>query len=325
MTDTGGFGWRARAKLGFGLAILTGLLLWVSPAAILTTLTSVRPLPAAVAVAVVLLGQLAVALRFRVLARAGGFDASTRQSLEIHLVASFYGLFVPGGNVTAGAVRLHRLSRLGDGGLGGALPVVFRDRFDATVGLILVGLAFLLMERPVGSPATPVILGAAVATGVGMALLVVVSRARPFRVRGGDASSRWRRWRGQLAALANRLGGVPPRSQMAALSLSVVAHVLGVFTYVLLARSMELDISSVTLGWVRSGVVLLTMLPVSVGGVGVREAAFLLLLADRDIGAGSIVAFSLLVFAVTVACVAALGGLVEAWRSVSVGWRGVRR
>ena len=94
--------------------------------------------------------------------------------------------------------------------------------------------------------------------------------------------------------------------------LSVVIHLLGILCYVLIACSLGWDISYISMGWSRSGLILATMIPISISGLGLRETAALLLLGA--FGADEAVAFALLVFGITVLFFGSLGGIVEAWR-----------
>lgn len=306
-----------------GLTVLALVASRVSLSSIAAALSSVRPLPALGAFAAVLAGQVVVARRLRSFAAGVGFDLPTRRALEINLAAAFYALFVPGGNVTAGAVRLYRIAQEG-AGASGALAAVLRDRMDATAGLLAVGLLFLLLARPTAPAVGPVLIGGALLGGGLVAILLLFLWARrrtPHRSsdRAGCGVGGW--IEGLVASLA-KCGRMPARDQVLAFSLSVAAQLLGVLSYGLLARALELDVALTTLGWVRSGVIVLTMIPVSVGGVGLREAGFLLLLAGRGLREEAVLAYSLLVFTVTVLAVAGLGGTWEAfrvWRSETAG------
>ena len=96
-------------------------------------------------------------------------------------------------------------------------------------------------------------------------------------------------------------------------TLAVASNLLRVMVYYLLAQALGLGVSLVTIGWIRSVMMIATMPPVSVSGLGLREGASLLLLSGYGIAAEQIVAFSLLVFTVT-ALFGLLGGVFEVGR-----------
>jgi uncharacterized protein (TIRG00374 family) len=97
-------------------------------------------------------------------------------------------------------------------------------------------------------------------------------------------------------------------------ALSMAAQLLGAVVCYLLALSLGLEFSFTTMAWIRSAVVIATLVPISVSGLGIRESAFLLLLSQYGVGAEQALALSLLFFAVTILMMGLLGGLVEGRR-----------
>jgi uncharacterized membrane protein YbhN (UPF0104 family) len=94
----------------------------------------------------------------------------------------------------------------------------------------------------------------------------------------------------------------------------LVMHSLIVLTFYFLAKSLEIDISLVTMGWVRSAVTLITMLPVTIGGIGLRETAMLLFLTPFGIQEVRAVALAFLIFIFVLLIPGLIGGLLETWR-----------
>jgi hypothetical protein len=99
-------------------------------------------------------------------------------------------------------------------------------------------------------------------------------------------------------------------------ALAVVAHLVGVVGYWLIAQSLDMALSLPVAGWIRSAMILVTLLPVTIAGLGIREVAALVLLQHYGVGSDVAVAFSMLVFGATVVGIAILGGLIEAWHFV---------
>lgn len=290
----------------------------VSVAEVVGALVSARTAPLVGAVGLSFLAQVGAAYRLRMLASAYGFGFSTPRMLEINLAAMFYGLFVPGGNVTAGAVRLYKMAR-DEGRLPVAFSALVRDRLDATVALAVVGLAFFLADRPPGAGAARVALWAGLAgclllwlflfhPGVAAWIGRRVGRI-PIAVLRRPMERLW----GALATGA----GIRASLQAKAFSISVGAQLLGVASYLLLARAVALDVSSSALGWIRSAVIFITMIPVSLGGIGLREGAFLVFLAPYGVGEERVLALSFLVFAATVVVFGVIGGLLEAKEGIA--------
>ncbi|MGH7799265.1 MAG: hypothetical protein ACREOW_01375 [Thermodesulfobacteriota bacterium] len=49
--------------------------------------------------------------------------------------------------------------------------------------------------------------------------------------------------------------------------------------YYILASSLDIDISFIAIGWIRGTVVMVTMIPIFLSGLGVREGSLILLLS----------------------------------------------
>ena len=93
---------------------------------------------------------------------------------------------------------------------------------------------------------------------------------------------------------------------------SMVLHLVGVILMTVLGRSLGLDLDPLTLGWIRSAVLVVTLVPISLSGLGLREGAFAVLLVPLGVKGEQAVALSLLVFGTTQVVPGLAGGIVEA-------------
>ncbi|MEO1000318.1 MAG: lysylphosphatidylglycerol synthase transmembrane domain-containing protein, partial [Pseudomonadota bacterium] len=91
---------------------------------------------------------------------------------------------------------------------------------------------------------------------------------------------------------------------------SLAAVLLFVVSAWFVARALGLEIGILALVWVRALVFAFTLIPFSVGGIGLREVGFIGLLGLYGIGAADALAFSLANFGLQLA-IAALGVVVE--------------
>jgi hypothetical protein len=82
----------------------------------------------------------------------------------------------------------------------------------------------------------------------------------------------------------------------------------------MLAQALDLETGLVSMGWIRSCILIPTILPVTVAGLGLREGASILLLGLFGVSEDRALAFGLLIFAVTALAVGMVGGLLESWR-----------
>lgn len=276
------------------------------------------------ALGVSLLVQLVDAARLRRWTDLQRLGLSVWDLLRINVATQFYGLVLPGGSLSGIAVRCSQLSP-NERKLGAGVSLV-ADQAAVTVAMGSVGLVFWLGAHPERG-----LLAAAAITAVGGAVMLVgIPVLGPARIPAIRPIRRlMNRLGGRVRTLSDGLWPMSQRdlctfSQIGALA--VASNLLRVMVYYLLARALGLGIPLLTIGWMRSVMVVATMPPITVSGLGLREGASLLLLNGYGIAAERIVAFSLSVFAVA-ALFGLVGGMFEIGRfgqslRVAVGkWR----
>lgn len=152
-------------------------------------------------------------------------------------------------------------------------------------------------------------------------VLVLVAVVVPFTPVGGRAlAAIARRFDGKqrpLATLAEALQRVRARDHARILALSVGARTTQ-FAYAwLLALAIGVDIGYGTMAAVMTAVGFVVLLPISIGGLGVREVTMLGFFEAFGLSAASAVAVSLLIFTSTMAVRLAIGLAWAATRSHS--------
>jgi uncharacterized membrane protein YbhN (UPF0104 family) len=292
--------------------IMAYLLNQVATSEVVAEIRSATPPLIGMAALVALAAQVVVAERLRRLAAALGLRASTFELLQIDLAARFYGLFLPGGNLTGVVARFYQIARR-DGAYAATAVALAIERLVATITLCFVGILFWLLELPSGNGLALIVMLGAFAGLLALQTLLFLDRPLTARLRA-RASGRWPR---QLASLreAIRRSRRLPRALLAKVFLlGVAVHLMGVVAFGLVALAMELNLSLLTIGWTRSAAVLVTLVPVSLAGLGLREGAFVLLLAPYGIAAADALSYSLLAFAATILAFGLVGGVIEAFR-----------
>jgi uncharacterized protein (TIRG00374 family) len=307
--------WVRLLRVAIGIALLWWLYTTVDIADVWHAVKTARWQFVLGAVAMTFLVMWATADRLRRLCNAHGHSWTTLEILQINLATRFYGLFLPGGNLAGIAIRFYKLTDGRKHYLGTAVALLY-DRIVATVTMCALGAAFWLVERPGESwQAVAAILVAML--GMVIVLLILFSPSPGPIVSG-------------LRGVVSKVGGVrlntlrdafresrtlSGRQTFTIYTLSFIAHLLGVVSCYLLSLSLGLELSFVTIGWVRTAIILATMIPVSVAGLGLREgAAMLLLTTYPGVENEDALAFSFLIFIVTVLLVGLAGGLIEAVR-----------
>lgn len=296
-------------------AIVLGLLASrVDLAAVRAALVGTSLLALVLATAASLLANLVIAVRLRVLLTAQGVTARVGQTFAINLAAFFYNLFLPVGGVGIAALRLQKLSHESSGRLTVAFTAIVCDRLTAVAALGLVGVVCWIVDpQPKPAGGFLVLLG-----GLSTVAFLVAPRLVPLQlrhlVRELHTTGRGTWWSVGLLRISHALGSVarlPPAALARIFGISVLAQIPGILVFVALGDGLGLSVSWLSMGWVRSVVTVLTLLPISIGGVGVREGALVLTLQTLGVPAHDALALSILVFATTILAPGLAGGVVE--------------
>jgi uncharacterized membrane protein YbhN (UPF0104 family) len=243
-------------------------------------------------------------LRWQVLAAPLGFRRPLREYVSLYFIGTFFNLLLPtsvGGDV----VRAWYL----DAGTGKRWPAFLSVLADRLIGLfVLLLLAFVAallvpLEPWVRLPA----LGAGVAAGLGLVFFLLAPSDREEPQQG--LQGKVRQIAGVFVLYRNS-----PQLVFGTAILSALIQVANVFLLWMLGQAAGLPLPLAYCFVLMPLVSLLTLLPISVGGLGVREGALVLLLGPLGIAAGQAVTLSLLWFSVFVAAGLAGAGLYLAGR-----------
>jgi len=295
-------------RLAIAAAILVYLFGYVPASQVRAVLGRADLAWVAAALVLELLTQVLVAMRLRVLTNAYALSLTTFDVFEINLATRFYGLFLPGGGATAIAVRAVKLARVKKDHAG-AIASIALDRVVATLALCCVGLAFGLMASRPGQSAWLLIMG-----------IAMLGLATPFgwllgpRSRSGALAKRLgfgERFH-SIRRIADAMLHIPRNDWGRILGWSLLAQLLGTLEYQAFARSLDLELGFAALGWIRAVMLLATLVPITISGLGLREGAAVLVLPAYGVGPDAALAFSLLVFAVGHVAFGLAGGLLEA-------------
>ncbi|HLJ93677.1 MAG TPA: lysylphosphatidylglycerol synthase transmembrane domain-containing protein [Gemmataceae bacterium] len=260
------------------------------------------------AAALLLLAQVASAVRWRLLAQPLGFHRPLRQFVGFYFVGMFFNLLLPtsvGGDV----VRAWYL----DGNSGRKLPAflsVFVDRLSGLLILLAVAcVADILCPIPL-----PFWIGASIWATAGCAVLglvalpVVHHYVRPGQGRIGT----------HIVSLSHSLTLLFGQTRLLLITtaLSLLVQVVNVVLLWLIGLAIDAPVPAGYCGIVVPMVTLLTLLPVSLNGMGVREGGMVLFLAPLGIGSATALTLAFLWFSLFVA-VSLLGAAIYLFGTLS--------
>jgi uncharacterized protein (TIRG00374 family) len=316
--------WLVRLALGL---LLAGVLIAWQGAGVGRALASASWPLLLGAVIFYLATQFLSALRWRVLlhavARAREEDMRTPatpsvlECYRIYLIGMFWNLWMPTA-IGGDAMRAYLASRH-SGDLPLAASSVLADRITGFVALLLIGAAgFLLQlaesarsEAEGGGQALRTLLLALAVLGIFLAL-VAGARALAYRLEAQlhhastPGSAKLSGWQAKLArfwiklhrALDVYLAPATRGALAGAVLISLVLQLGQIGLNILLAHAVGLHLPILTFAWLIPSLAIASMLPLGIGGLGVREAAAVALLGGAATGAslatGTIIAWSLL-------------------------------
>jgi glycosyltransferase 2 family protein len=306
------------AKLLVSAGILAYLLSIVPVAEIGAALVGVDLRYVFLGFAIIPFTGLAAALQQKVLTDRQGMRLSVARIAEINLTARFYDLFLPGS--VGGLIRWRRMS-LPERKPAEALAAIVFNRGLETVVMVALGLGFWFWARPPG--VSPLI---TVALVVGFAALLLLQV--------GVFNRRFAAWscrvlegrvgrlvpglvRTRIAKVLNAAGvydTLSARSVAYIVALSLGRHLLGILGLVWLAYAVGVWLPFAVAGWIDSFLALVLMLPISIGGLGVREASLVLFLQAYGVAVADALALSALLLARKLLRAGA-GGVFELYRA----------
>ena len=295
------------AKIAVSAGALTLLLHNVDLVAMAEVLGRADGWDLAMVAAIYLMGQALTAWRWRLIASRVGFQEPLSDFLRFYFIGMFFNLFGPstvGGDVVR-ALFLGAPSRR----RAVAFHTVIFDRLSGLVMLVLVAVTAMALFGRFGLPWPMVLLVAAVGVGMLVGWFLVPPLVRRFlpadgrvsRVVDHDLKPFW-----TDRSLLLRAAGV-----------SIAFHILQAASLILLgdALSMELDWRYYFI--FHPLVSVLSAVPISVAGIGVREAGYVWFLQRQGVPADTAMAFGLLWFVVLLTT-SLVGGAVYLWSGSAV-------
>lgn len=298
-------------KLAFGIALVWMLLTRMDLAAVAESFGRYSMLPIIVAVALTFTGTIVAGLRWRLLVPEIPFSALLRYTL----IGQFYSVVLPG-QVAGEAIKAWKISR---GALDGPRLVasVMVDRLVGMIGLMVVAIAgFVMSEETQGLDLLPAVMAGALLLVAALFALAIPAVQNLASTAARLVGSRWpgvgHRLSDKILSFIQAWGGFARTPGRLALSLclGLFFQILGVGIYIVLARDVGIDISTADWMWMAGVTAIVVLLPLSIGGVGLREGALVVMLAQFGVPGESALVLSLGAFGLSL-LPALAGGLVD--------------
>lgn len=299
---------RTLLKALFGLLLVASLLWRFDFHAVMTALLRYRWPWLLAALSLMSLSWLLAAVRWKLFATRFSYV----RLLELTLIGQFYAVVLPG-QLAGEVVKAWRLAR-GNVDAERLAATVLIDRIIGTLSLVLVASTGLMLSQHSLPPAL-----AAVFFGLALLLItcVLALNAGPVHSTAVRVSVWLERTRLKRFALSLHRGidawhgfGKSPSRLIASMLIGVAFQLLGVLIFRTLGSNLGIDLPLVDWAWIFGTVSIAVLIPVSIGGIGLREGALVGCLGFLGITGGNAIALSFGVFAITLSGAVA-GGIVE--------------
>ena len=299
---------RAVARLAIGVGVIAFLLWQTDISSIEQALVSAKPVLIVVGFLLTVCLLVVSAFRWRVFLEALDIKLRAGTALRLTFVGAFFNAFLPTG-IGGDAYKAIRV-REANTSLAASFASVLLDRLSgiaALAAICIFAAAFSLMRS---EATTLVVAGLAVSTGIlvlGVALLVLGERV----VGGGKGT--WFGLRPRLRRALDAAAGAirDPSTVARSFALALLGQAFGIAAYVSLARSLEIEVSPAVIALGLLNATVASAVPVTVNGLGIREAVWVWSLSLYGVGRGDALAYALVVLGVAL-CTSVLGGVIYA-------------
>lgn len=232
------------------------------------------------------------------------------QAYTGYLVGACYDVFLPG-VIGGDVIRIGRSVRQTQCPVGAATASVLLERVSGVFALLAI---FFVAYRGFPAALSPLIATEATASitvvaGVGMVAMTVTLLSRQRWMGWIPQQSGGRAWNFVRSGLQTLLR-LRSRTLVAVLVLSLLFQAVDIVITLLLAHAIGLTVQPVVFFAVIPIVYVATLLPISLGGLGVREGTLVFLLARFGVATSAAVTLSLLVYLCRI-LVGGTGGIVQ--------------
>ena len=222
---------------------------------------------------------------------------STFQILKIHLTTMFYNLFLPG-FISGGAVKWYKFSKYGS--KSDAAAVVAFNRFLEILMIVFTGIIYsipVLSEK--GKSQLLIIWLFLLVFIIAVYFLLLNQKFLMLSERMMLLIPSPQIIKNSVTKIFNSIKKFRKlnfKENMQIFGLLFFYHSLGIASVYLLALSLDINITFFDIAWMRSAINILTMLPFSFAGLGIREVSLVFFLGNYGVKADTAMAYSLLIF-----------------------------
>jgi uncharacterized protein (TIRG00374 family) len=266
----------------------------------------------AAALALIAISLFSMSVRMKLMMDQQKIDIQLWQVFRVRLISFYYKLFIPGGTLANIGILFYKFTQINKEKKPEIISTIMFDRILATIGLCFVGLLCLFFAKP----NLPLVLTYSIfILFTSLLILIILLSNTTF---SNIIEHKLQKSNNKLTSKLLKLVATVKEFQklttvhiLYLVILSILPHIFGIFAFTALSTSMDLNLSLLDWGWIRSIVIIGTMLPISLAGIGIRDGILIYILHQYSISADTAWALSFLLFAATALWPALLGLTLE--------------
>lgn len=225
-------------------------------------------------------------------------DISYKEILQVELTTNFYSLFLPG-FVYGGPIKWYKFSKYGT--KSSAAVVVVFNRYLETFVTVFIGITFLIPTLIINDALHLLPLWAAALLILFIAFILplndkILTNVKKF-VRKLPMPQTFKAKIDSVFDAQQNYQKLKTKDHFEIVGIMLTYHFISIISFYVLALSLNISIDFFVIGWIRSAVMLATMIPISISGFGIREGVLIYLLKFYGVSPSLAVAFSFLSFA----------------------------
>jgi uncharacterized protein (TIRG00374 family) len=252
------------------------------------------------------------AYRTKIFTNAHRMQISIHQLVGISLTTTFYGLFLPG-ILAGGAIRWYKIARV-DNMPAQSFTAIIYDRLMSTIGLVVIGIIFWIIDQHTQYNQIGLllilILGILILTYIVVFNEKIIMLFYHLALKAPFVPCLIRDKITKILRICVEYSRIPHSGHLRIFCATLAFDLCGIFAMYLLALSIELPVTYAQIAWIRSIIYILTMLPLSFSGLGIREGSLIVLLQNYGVTPTDALAFSFLIFS-SIVILAIIGGAIE--------------
>lgn len=297
---------------------LIGFLLWkVDRRELVRAILEFDPLTFFLIFMLMLVTYVLPAFRIDIILKGRGVFVEFYKLVYLYFLGQFFSLFLPTG-IGGDIVRIVKMMPYTKSRSLAAFYVLF-DRFLALFVVVILGagMLFFIPAEVFGKTLSKNMLMVVSAVLFGGALFVLTPWFRAM-LRWNLFSGRFQSIGETLRGISDELGAIGKGRLAAVLIVSAFTLVMNVVMNYFVAQVLEIDVSLGYLMVVVPVSFLIMMLPINIGGLGIREAVYVMFLGCLGVSPARAMAMSLVIY-VLIMMMGLLGGLLFIWDSRIMG------